>query len=103
MTRPYCREKSCVKISATATSEVTCGSSTAMRKKVRARSLVFSRCASQSAIRSWGTVAISQMPSVFSTAFQKYESWIRFVKLSRPTKCVSGFSSVRSVSATHAV
>jgi hypothetical protein len=74
-----------------------------MRKNVRARSLVFSRCASQRAMKSCGMVAITQMPSVFSTAFQKYESWIRFVKLRSPTKCVSGFSSVRSVSATHAV
>jgi len=48
-------------------------------------------------------VAISQMPIVFSTAFQKYESWIRFVKFRSPTKCAVGLSSVRSVSATQAV
>ena len=58
-------------MSATATSEVTCGSSTPMRKNVRGAQLVFSRCASTSAITSCGTVEITQIPSVFSTAFQK--------------------------------
>ena len=63
-------------MSATATSEVTCGSRMAMRKKVRARSFVFRRWAMTSASRSWGTVERNQIPNVFSTARQKYESWI---------------------------
>ena len=65
-----------MKISATATSEVTCGSSRLMRKKDRTRSDVFSRCAISRAITSCGIVESTQMPSVFSSAFQKYESWI---------------------------
>ena len=65
-----------MKISATATSEVTCGSRMPIRKNVRPRSFVFRRCASPSASRSCGTVESTQIASVFSTAFQKYESWM---------------------------
>ena len=45
-----------------------------MRKNVRARSLRLSTCASTSASTSCGTVESTQIPSVFSTAFQKYAS-----------------------------
>jgi hypothetical protein len=68
---PKSFENSCVKINATATSDVTCGSTMHMRKNVRARSFVFSKCARPSASRSCGTVEMTQIPSVFSTAFQK--------------------------------
>ena len=64
-----------MKISATATSEVTCGRTTPIRKNVLACRPVLRSDASPSAIRSCGIVAITQMPSVFSTEFQKYESW----------------------------
>ena len=49
-----------------------------MRKNVRMRSWVFSTWAIASAKISCGIVASTQMPSVFSTAFQKYESWRSF-------------------------
>ena len=71
--------KSWEKISATATSDVTCGRMTHIRNSVRARSVVLSRCASVSARNSCGTVEITQIASVFQTAFQKYESCSRSV------------------------
>ena len=92
-----------MKISATATSDVTCGSRTNIRKKVRARSFVFRTWARKSAKRSWGIVAMRKIPSVFSRAFQKYESWMRVVKFWSPMKFQVGSSSVRSVIATYAV
>jgi len=45
-----------------------------MRKNVRTRRLRLSTCAITSANRSCGIVESTQIPSVFSTAFQKYES-----------------------------
>ena len=88
---------------ATATSEVTCGSKIPMRKNVRAWSLVFRRCAITSASRSCGMVERTQIPNVFSTAFQKYESWMRSAKLWSPMKWETGLSRFRSVSETYAV
>ena len=62
---------------ATAATEVTFGTSTVIRRKVRARSARLSRLARNSAIASCGTVATTKIPNVFSTAFQKYGAWIR--------------------------
>ena len=64
-----------MKTNATATSDVTCGSITPIRKNVRARSFVFSKCARPRASTSCGTVEMTQIASVFLTAFQKYSSW----------------------------
>ena len=65
-----------MKISATATSDVTWGSRMLIRKKVRTRRLRLSTCAITSASTSCGIVESTQIPSVFSTAFQKYSSRI---------------------------
>ena len=48
-----------------------------MRKNVRAWSFVLRTCAITSASKSCGTVERNQIPNVFSTAFQKYESWMQ--------------------------
>src|SRR5215831_6176863 len=57
---------------ATAATEVTLGTSTVMRRNVRAFSGRFSRLARNSARANCGTVATTNIPKVFSTAFQKY-------------------------------
>ena len=71
---PNSRPKSTPKTIATAAVEVTLGTSTAIRQLVRARSCRLSRLASQSAASSCGTVEMTKMPSVLTTACQKSAS-----------------------------
>ena len=74
-----------------------------MRKNVRTRSGVFSTWAIASAKISCGIVESTQMPSVFSTAFQKYESCRSRCSCRARRSAMCGSSRLRSVSETHAV
>lgn len=79
LTMPNSRPKSTPKTIATAAVEVTLGTSTAIRQPVRARSPRFSRLANHSAASSCGTVEITKMPSVLTSACQKStsaSSWV---------------------------
>ncbi len=71
---PKSRPNIWVNTMVTATIEVMFGSSTPIRRLVRARSRWLSRCAIQSAASSCGTVDSTQMLSVLPSAFQKYGS-----------------------------
>jgi len=74
LTTPKSRLKIWANTRATATIEVTLGSSTPMRNMVRNRSLALRMCARTSARTSCGTAHITINWNVFRTAIQKYSS-----------------------------
>ncbi|MFD2355202.1 hypothetical protein ACFSTC_47040 [Nonomuraea ferruginea] len=69
--RPKSRPNSWLKMTTTATTLVTLGTSSETRKRVWKRSRLFSRCASQMASTSCGAVDRMPIDRVLKVAFQK--------------------------------